>query len=76
MSSTSEKAREWTMTRSIAVPPDFAARLDALAGTRAKRSRSAFIRDMVVEGLIQTYGPRWEEIADALISMPLKEEAS
>jgi len=62
------KNPEWSVSRSISVDPETARRLDALADSTAKRNRSAFLREMVLGGLVAQYGDRWTVIADALIA--------
>lgn len=52
-------------TRNIAVPFDFAERLDRLA-MAANRNRSEFLRDLITRGLTDRYGEQWTTMADAL----------
>jgi hypothetical protein len=59
---------EWSVSRSIALKPKDAARIDALADSRATRNRSAFLREMVYAGLEAKYGKTWQLYADVLIA--------
>lgn len=58
-----------TATRHVALPQPMADRIDIFKGEQG--NRSALYRELIELGAAAKWGPRWEEIADALRNAPL-----